>query len=386
MILFFILSYVAPEDSNCQYLLDKQLAHFSPAWECHSDSSYNGMRTSQGCLDLLNWYIDLQTRYEVNLSRKIGLRYRNHYRGDYSDHINNHYFDPFLRLGDNSKLMLSITTHYYKGENEIGIGYQHGKDYVNYIETFVGVENFDRNFSLKASPEGPDKFTYTGIAYPIKLITTINRTWTHGRLYFDCDLGTRYRLESETSGEEGWDRKANLRVRHDIKKLQIGITSNLQASELREYIHDVAGPVYFYELNTFEIIGEPMVAYRMGRRTKPVVYITYDYKHADEDSLHLQQPYTRNVLAYLLDLELSPGGRFIWHLGTQRQFWWSTACMHDMYGVTIAERHFRERRINVGLEYRYNNIWFYLVEAMEGDFPTEKYLHNHTYLQMMIKF
>jgi hypothetical protein len=384
MLLFLILSYIAREDSNCQYLLDKQLAHYFPAWECYFDSSYNGMRTSQGCLDLLNWYIDLQTRYEVLLSRKIGLRYRNHYRGDYNDHINNHYFDPFLRLSDNSELMLSITTHYYKGENEIGIGYQRGKAYVNHIEAFVSVENFDRNFSLKASPEGPDKFTYSGLAYPIKLITTINRTWTHGRLYFDCDLGAKYKMHSTTLTEEGWNRKANLRVWHDIKQWQLGFISNLQLSEIIQHQNYYAETTTVYKLNTLEMINEPMIAWQINAKWKPVVYLTYNYKTVEEESLRIQQPYERNVFAYLVDLEFSPGGRFVWHLGTQRQFYES-----NYTNLSIGEtnhREFKERRINVGLEYRYNNIWFYLVEAMEGDFPTEKYLHNHTYLQMMIRF
>ncbi|HEX7319344.1 MAG TPA: hypothetical protein VF399_03170 [bacterium] len=384
MLLFLILSYIAREDSNCQYLLDKQLAHYFPAWECYFDSSYNGMRTSQGCLDLLNWYIDLQTRYEVLLSRRIGLRYRNHYRGDYNDHINNHYFDPLLKLNENFKLILSITTHYYKGENEIGVGYQWGKDYMNFMETFISVENFDRNFSLKASPEGPDKFTYSGLAYPIKLITTINKTWTHGRLNLDCDLSTKYKMHSTILTEEGWNRKANLRVWHDIKQWQFGIISNLQLSDIEKHVNDYAETTSVYELRSFEMINEPMIAWQINAKWKPVVYFTYDFKTVEEESLSVDQSYERNIFAYLVDLEFSPGGRFIWHLGTQRQFYESN-CTDLSIGETN-HREFKERRINVGLEYRYNNFWFYLVEAMEGDFPTEKYLHNHTYLQMMLKF
>jgi hypothetical protein len=81
------------------------------------------------------------------------------------------------------------------------------------------------------------------------------------------------------------------------------------------------------------------------------------------------------VFAYLVDVEFSPGGNFIWHFGTQREFYSNNQ-----------GREFRDRRINLGVEYRYKNIWFYLVEAMEGDFPTPKYLHNHTYVHLMLKF
>ncbi|MBA7552636.1 hypothetical protein ES705_45206 [subsurface metagenome] len=92
-----ILSFV-PEDSNSQYLLDKQIIHYFPSWEIHFDSMSGGMRTSQGCLDLLNWYIDLDTKFEVKLSKIFGIRYRNKYLGDYTNHISDRFIPSIYSI------------------------------------------------------------------------------------------------------------------------------------------------------------------------------------------------------------------------------------------------------------------------------------------------
>ena len=117
-LVFFLLLYV-PEDSNTQYLLDKQLAHYFPSWIVYWDSSTNALRTSQGCLDLKNWYIDFDARVEANLASWLGLRYRNRYHGDYNKHVSNHYFEPFVQVLENLRILLSVAPHYYKGEDEL---------------------------------------------------------------------------------------------------------------------------------------------------------------------------------------------------------------------------------------------------------------------------
>lgn len=367
LLILYLISY-APEDSNCQYLLDKQLAHYLLPWEVRFDSSSNVLRTSQGCLDLLNWYIDIETRYEVYLSRLLGLRYQNHYRGDYNDHISNHYFQPFFQLNEKGRLFLSVTAHYYKGEDEIGIGYFYGRNYLNYLEGFLFVEDFDRNFSLQATPNGPEKLIYKDLKYPIKMAAIFNRNWRTGKIYFNIELGTRYHLESTdfpfSYAEEGLKKNIYARCWQDMNKLRIGgivYFKNIEKSIIR-------GDALFREAIN-ELIGEPMVAYRLSEKWLPTLYLTYNLKTEDDTGY-----YRRDAYAYLIDVEFQPGGNFIWHFGTQRQFYYNNQGSN-----------FKERRINLGLEYRFRNIWFYLVEAMEGDFPTPKYLHNHTYVQLMIK-
>ncbi|MEO0137208.1 MAG: hypothetical protein ABIL40_08835 [candidate division WOR-3 bacterium] len=358
-----------PEDSNYQYLLDKQLAHYFQSWEVIFDSTTNGMRTSQGCLDLLNWYINLELRYEAYLSRILGLRYQNRYIGDYDCHISNHYFQPFFQLAYNRRFFLSITTHYYKGEDEIGVGCLLGTNYVNFFETFLLVEDFDRNFSLKDMADGPEKIIYKGLNYPIKLKTLINRNWHRGRLRIETELGKKYLRHSTdeppTFVEEGYQHAGFIRCWQDIGTMRLGFLV-----ELKDFFRKITSPQNEIAEQIFDLMPELQFTYLENPKLRPNLYLTYNYKIAEDTIL-----YRRNVFAYLIDLEYQHGTNFTWHLGTQRNFY------RNNQGIGI-----KERRINVGLEYHYKNLWFYLVEAMEGDFPTPKYLHNHTYVQLMLRF
>jgi len=383
MIVFVICLFVyAPEDSNSQYLLDIQLGHYFPSWEARFDSIIGGVRTSQGCLDLLNWYINLDTRYEVNLSKILGLRYRNKYLGDYGDHISNHYFEPFFQLRENLRLYFTIAPHYYKGEDEIGSGFFLGKNYLNYLETFIIVEDFDRNFSLQDVDPGPQKIVYK--QHPIELHSTYNTYWNTGHLNVQLELTNRYHLQStelweswpSAYTEKGLNRCFYTRFWQDIKKLRIGGIFDLEQSELLK-----TDTLSSFNGDLLEIIAEPMIGYRLNEKWIPTLYLSYNYKSQDDSLYYLDTAqdsvvhYQRDIYAYLIDVAFHPGGNFIWHFGMQRQFYYNNT-----------GREFRERRLILGLEYRYKKVWFYFVEAMEGDFPTPKWLHNHTYVQLIFTF
>jgi|UniRef100_A0A7V3VTT8 hypothetical protein len=364
----FFIAY-APEDSNYQYLLDKQLAHYFQSWEVAFDSTKNGMRTSQGCLDLLNWYISLELRYEAYLSNILGIRYKNWYFGDYNEHISNHYFQPFFQIRENQRLFLTITTHYYKGEDEIGIGYFYGKNYLSFLEVFLLVENFDRNFSLQHMENGRAKVIYKGLQYPMKLNVTINKNWMTGRFRTEFTICKPYLLESTdepiTYKENGYTHSWYIRFWQDIRNFRLGFLNTLKYHK-----KSVTDSFLYFNDKIFDDTPEIQASCRLNKKWTPILYLTYNYKTEDDTTF-----YERNVFAYLIDVEFKPEERFIWHFGTQRNFYKNNS------GLKI-----KERRINIGLEYHYKNLWFYLVEAMEGDFPTPKYLHNHTYVQLMLRF
>ena len=127
--------------------------------------------------------------------------------------------------------------------------------------------------------------------------------------------------------------------------------------------------------------ADVVIPYKLTEKWIPNLYFTYNYK-TDDNSIHISSSledslfyYKRDVYAYLIDVEFHPDGNFIWHFGMQRQFYYNNQ-----------GEEFTDRRLLLGFEYRYKNIWFYFVEAMEGDFPTPKWLHNHTYVQLMLKF
>jgi hypothetical protein len=380
--MFFCLFLSVPEDSNGQYLLDKQIAHYFEAWEVRYDSLAGGLRTCQGCLDLLNWYISLDARYEVAFGEVIGLRYRNRTYGDYGYDVHNHIFQPYFQLGKSTRLLLSIAPHYYKGTDELGLGLFLGKDYLDYFELFVIAKDFDRNFSLQHDEPGPDKIIYT--KFPVKFVGRTVLNWRNGRCETAFDISFLYRLQStDTVGaepinymEKGRHDCGYVRFWQDINRLRIG--------GLVDFKHELwyqQDTITALDRKSIEVILEPMFGYRITDKWFPHLYLSYNHKTLDDsifafaigyDSLF---HYDRNVYAYLVDVEFYPGGNFIWHFGTQREFYSNNQGSE-----------FRDRRINIGMEFRYKNVWFYLVEAMEGDFPTPKYLHNHTYVQLMLKF
>jgi len=383
MLLVLSLWLFVPEDSNTQYLLDKQIAHYFPEWEVCFDSMRGGMRTSQGCLDVLYWYIDLNTKYEVMFSNLIGLRYRNRYLGDYGTHVSDHWFEPFFQVHPRLRLLLSISTHYYKGENELGGGWFIGDDYLNYLEMLVHVEDFDRNFSLKDMPDGIDKRTYR--QHPVRLSTVLTRNWSSGRVTARLELTNHYFLTSTERlydppphyMEEGQQRSLYTRMWQDLGRFTFGGLVDLKDQD--KWVRDES--VGTREERSWELYAEPFIGFRLHPRWHATLYLSYNHKTLDE-SLLFYFPvldsvfdYERDVYAYLIDATFEPGGRFVWHLGMQRQFYYNNQ------GKEVADR-----RLILGFEYRYKNVWFYFVEAMEGDFPTPKWLHNHTYVQLMLRF
>jgi hypothetical protein len=380
-LVFFLLQY-APEDSNGQYLLDKQLAHYFPAWEAYYDSADNALQVSQGCLDFWHWYINLETKLEADLASWLGIRYRNEYRGDYGQHVSNHHFEPYFQLRDNLRFLFTVAPHYYKGEDELGIGFFLGKNYVNSLETFLIVEDFDRNYSYKNHPDGPDKVIYQ--TFPVKWQARMKKYWPRGHLAIDAELTNRYLLHSTEIimvyppyfYEQGLHRNLHTRFWQDIGKVRCGLIFDLYASEF--YHIDTSSA---HSEDIFEIILEPMLAYSISNKWRPTFYFTYNYK-TDYDSLHLFSSamdsavnYQRDIYAYLLDVEFHPGGSFVWHFGVQQQFYENNL-----------SRNCSERRFNLGLEYRYKKVWFYIVEAMEGDYPMPHWLHNRTYVQLTFLF
>lgn len=381
LLIFFLLQY-APEDSNAHYIMDKQLAHYFPAWDAYYDGATNALQTSQGCLDFWHWYINLETKLEADLASWFGVRYRNRYLGDYDRHVSNHYFEPFFQVRKNLRILFTVAPHYYKGEDELGLGFFWGEDYLNYIETFLVLEDFDRNYSYKNFPDGPDKITYE--TFPVKWQAKLNRYWTGGHLALAFELTNRYSLQSREREftyppyfhEQGLHRAFYTRFWQDIGKVRCGLIFDLYGSEI---YHIDTSRVHTEDI--FETILEPMLTYNITEKWRPTLYFTYNYK-TDDDSLYQFASgidsvvnYQRDIYAYLFDVEFHPGGSFVWHFGMQQQFY------DNNQG-----RSANERRFTLGCEYRYKNVWFYIVEAMEGDLPMPHWLHNRTYVQLMITF
>jgi hypothetical protein len=213
--------------------------------------------------------------------------------------------------------------------------------------------------------------------WPIDWRGTLTKNWTGSRLNLKWEITVPYKLESTddpvTYRETGSRRYLYGRFWKDFNRFRIGALAEYRYKTL-----ETTDRSYRFENTYDEILAEPMAGYRLTDRWMPNLYLTFNMK-SNEDTMLVEN----RCFAYYFDLEYRPTpprnpdstGVFVWHFGTQRQFF-----------TDNRDRNFRERRLNLSLEYRYKNIWFNLHEAMEGDFPTPKYLHNHTYLQMMLKF
>jgi hypothetical protein len=234
-------------------------------------------------------------------------------------------------------------------------------------------EGFDRNFSLQATPDGPDKIVYDGLRYPFRLRPRMTRNWTTGSLHMNIEIGSTYRLVSTDDPrsyiEEGFHSSLDSRLWQSVGRFQFGFNFHFKHKDRSV---DSAFTLIVSSKST-DIIEEPVFAYVLNEHWKPLLYLSYNYKSASE--IFDIDSYRRDIYAYLIELEFKPGGNFIWHFANQRQFYYRND-----------DTRFQEMRYNIGIEYRFKNIWFYLVEAMEGDFPTPKYMHNHTYVQMMLVF
>lgn len=370
-----------PEDSNTYYIMDWQLADYFQSCEAQFDSATNGIRTSQGCLDYGHWYMDVEGKYEAKILPAMGFKYQVHLHDDHKDHISSHYFELFFQYRDTFRPFISAAPTYNKGDNEFGFGFFVGENYLHFFETSFIIEDIDLNASLKKKPSGYDKRTYR--QFPVKIRSHFNKYWETGHFVFKGELTNRYLLQSDPSGmyspyyqEKGLHRLFYLQFWQDINKLRLGGIFDLKQSEY--YQSDTAR---IFDTNILEIIAEPMIAYKITEKWIPFLYLVYNYKtenasihifSSPEDSLFY---YKRDIYAYLIDIEYHFGGNVIWHFGMQQQFYYNNQRID-----------FKERRFILGFEYHYKNFWVHITEALEGDYPTSGWIHNRTYVQVLLKF
>ncbi len=376
MLILFLLSFV-PEDSNYHHVMDQQLIVYLTDWQVRWDSTENGLRTVQGCLDLRYWHLDIDTRFQTDIAPWIGLRYRYRNYGFYNRRVDNNYFEPFFPIKPGQRLFISVTTHFYKGDNQFGLGYSFGRTYLNHLETFLIAEHLDRNFSLQHEEDGPDKIVYS--MFPLVWHTELIQNWRTGRLGLAFEVSNTYRLASTDHPASFWEKgrrtMASFSFRQDIRRSRFTAWYNMEDRWLIRSDSTFTGSNGFTTAEGFHFIHTGY-GYKINDRWRPTAYLTYNTNRAEDDTAYNKT----NVWAYMLDVEYRTPwhfmpGAWIVTFGTQQEFYTDTGA-----------REFHERRFNVNLEYRYNKFWFRFMEAMEGDWPMPGNIHNHTYVQMMLTF
>ena len=367
MIIFLIaLPFLEPEDSNNLYLMDQILTVPQESFLLGYDSLISGFYTNQGCLDLLNWYIDLRVKHDLFLSKRLGIRYRYWKLGDYSRQIDEHRFEPTLLFGSH-RLHLMITPRYYKGDDEIGIGYSHG-NYLNYLSFFFSVPDFDRNFSLQYTPDSLPSYRYK--RFPLRFSFEIRRRWRSGylKLIIDRTLPSFQVWKGhESIWKDRWRFSVNLTSWHG--RFNLNFTSSYEEKNRRSLLF-YAREADCDSINWLE--AQPGIGYRFSNQI--TIYFSYriDSKFHATDSFN----YHRSGNAQYLDIHYQLSDKYLWHFGYQGEYVRSGE-------LKIVNNH----RFIIGLEYIFKKGKFVLWEGIEADRPFRlARFHNHTYLSLIFSF
>lgn len=368
MILSLLFLYLAPEDSNNLYLMDRMLTVPEERFMIGYDSLSSGLYTNQGCLDLLNWYIELDIKHDIWLSNKVGIRYRYRKLGDYTRRIDKHRFEPTFKAG-RGRIHLMIIPEYYKGGDEIGIGYSTGVGYLNYCQFFLSIPGFDRNFSLRDTPDSLPKYRYH--RFPVRLSLDLRRRWDKGYLKFVID-----KTLQSFQAWEGHESKKSEELGFSIYltswhgRFNLGFAGDYREHKERDF-HMVGERGFVGDsLNWFEV--QPWIGFRFSDQLSGYFRYRVDTKrHLTEDF-----DYHRGGNSQYLDFHYQVSDQYLWHLGYQGEYVKSGE-------LKIVNNH----RFVVGLEYIFKKGRFVLWEGIEADRPFRIIrFHNHTYLSFLVSF
>ncbi|MEO0226410.1 MAG: hypothetical protein ABIL05_05610 [candidate division WOR-3 bacterium] len=374
--LIFLINILEPEDANLYYYMDRMLFCYPDRWEFFYDSASVGMRTFQGCHELKTWYIDLKAKAEASLSQWLGIRYRYRMLADYLHQENLHRFEPSIKLEKDLALLFMIVPYYHKGNDEFGIGLSKGTDDLNSIEAFFILRSIDNNYSLKDTPDGPDKKVYK--TFPFYGTFKCGRRWTNGYFkgYFEKS-NTSHLVSRSAPGRCYWLQEqrnfTNLDVRflNSYGRFEFGGDFHLSEINCKTIDRNIR-PTWFGD-TLLEIAFQPKIGFVLSSKWKPVFYYYLDNKRAD-DTVR----YRRAGNAQHLDFEFSPTRKILWHFGFQRQW------------INIMREDLRiEYRFLVGFEYTFSRGMFIIWEGIEAD-PADvtkiNRLHNHTYVGLTMRF
>jgi len=364
--LLFTLQFLEPEDSNNLYLMDLMLATPEEQFVIGFDSLLSGLYTNQGCLDLMNWYIELLIKSDFYLSRRVCLRYRYRKLGDYDRQIDEHRFEPTLNL-KRIRFHLMISPKYYKGGDEIGAGFSLG-DYLNYLEIFLTIPDFDRNFSLRDTPDTLPRYLYK--RFPIRLTFEIRKRWQQGyaKLLLDRTM-TSFQVWSghETRKEDRWNLLLYLTSWHG--RFNLELNTRYDERNRRDFLLPTR-ELRPDTLNWLEI--QPGIGFRFS----PKLSVYFRYRIDSKRHLRNQFDYHRSGNSQYLDLHYRMSDQYLWHFGYQGEYLKSGE-------LKIVNNH----RFIIGLEYIFPKGRFVLWEGIEADRPFRILrFHNHTYLSLLVSF
>lgn len=205
VILVAIVAFVQPEDASTYYGMDMNWAQFSRYWERVYETSPHGFRTSQGSHDMQHWYQRYEVKTEVSFTRNLSLRYNLLVVNDFDVAIQEHRFEPTLRLAPDLYLHLVMVPYYFKNEDEAGIGLSWRRGTTDWLAFYGIIQNSEHNLSIYYVKPGPDRDPFRRVPFKFELDARGELDWARLRLHGELGTKANQYLDWPDSAREVWD-------------------------------------------------------------------------------------------------------------------------------------------------------------------------------------
>ena len=383
IILLGLLAFVQPGDTNIYGGMNSNIYQFSRYWEWVYERSPSGFRTSQGCTDFSGWYQVYDAKTEAAFNRTFSLRYRFQALYNYDDTINDHRFEPTMRIFGNFYTHIVIIPYYKKNHNEAGVGIAWRRGHTDWLAFYALVKRFDHNFSLMHMPEGPTKDPFEQIPYEFEIDARGELDWARVRLHADLGIQSHQHLDWPDSIQYVWDRYhdssavwGRLELR-PVKNLWLGSRFSLRW-ERTETRWRESDSVTFDTLRNFWV--EPFVSIHPTERLEfRLEYKMWDVRR-DMDSVTYYSDY--DILSTLASWHALPV--LVIEAGYQRSRRYRYN--NDTLIAEPWDGSQTQSRLLVNLELRLKSgMMLVIKEGLEMDFfPKELFRspHNHTYVSL----
>ncbi len=370
---------IEPEDKCELYLLDMNIAKFLREWELAYDSISSAFRSSQGCLDLIKWYDVYEAKFIFPMYKNFGARYRYRRIDDYGINHYEHRIEPYLKL-NNLWLFLEIIPYFYKYSDEVGFGVGYIKNWLNYVEFFIGFKDFDRNFASRFTPPGPDLMVYYQIPFRFQLyISKINERLRLKIKHSFTTQGTRiYRNPLNYRTEKFDSLRGGIRLEvSPLENLWLGCMFQY-AGERRIFYYFIPEKKIGYD-TLFALYIEPFVEMGIGRGNRFLFEYTFFPKIHRTDTSSYVRDWKGMHIKYIRRVSK------ITTVWAGYQISWRKRVYN---GVEVEDKFSKESRLIFSVEFNFaSGVKLIIHEGIEMDGPISwrlKHPHNHTYVSLFV--
>lgn len=375
MIFLFLFNINQIEDINSLYLMDKSIGSFPYNWIEEYISNRNGIRTSQGCLDIERWYQVYNGKARMDIGEHANFYYHFYKLDDYNFHIETHRFDlditppPYI-------ITLTVSPDYFKVYDFLGLGFGLWKNAKRNFRVFLNVKDFDHNYAISRVHKDTIQDPY--LIFPFQLKVVGNYFFSGGFINFNFNKGFRSKKKISFRDvllgfEYRRDDEAELHIYYKFNKY----VKFYLFSEYRGYdsTSDIFVNPSAETLKSLYI--QPRVNIRISHKEFYIgLPIYYKFFHSDSSF------YKKWMHGFTLDYKFPVYNWAKVSVGYQKS--WRERWIDGIY--YSGEYGDRESRLIIGLDLMFlKKTRFRIIEGIELDgFPenTLRHPHNHTFLSL----